>query len=149
MVPDDLPDLLRSLGRILVEMYCDDMSLLRFEFQAFLANLSDSLVHREVVTEGSDDHRFILTFSPEPEHRLPHPLRETVSHTETFSENREARRRYMTISNSVFPVGLFPRTLRSSTSTALLCDLLPLYHLSTWKSPYFFRKRPKTCVSFS
>src|SRR3972149_6744301 len=79
MVPDDLPDLLRHLGRILVEMYDHDVVLLCLELEAFLANLSDGHVHYEMVTEGGNNHRFVPTFSPEPEHRLPHPLRETVS----------------------------------------------------------------------
>src|SRR3990170_3604863 len=46
-------------------------------------------------------------------------------------------------------LGLFPRTLMSSTSTAFLWALFPPYHLSIWLSPYFFRKRLKIWASIS
>src|SRR3989304_2367063 len=46
-------------------------------------------------------------------------------------------------------LGLFPRTLTSSLSTAFLWALFPPYHLSIWLSPYFFRKRLKMWGSIS
>ena len=64
--PNDTPDLFGSLFRILVEEDLDNVALLSFEPQTFLAKLLQRIIQSEMISKSRNNNSAILLLAAEP-----------------------------------------------------------------------------------